>query len=189
MQPVMAAKGAFHRRLVASLASLLVVAVSLTGCQTSVQVSPRSQPEQNPAVTATRRPTEHNLSLLAIDFDPPLDQLELAVGQGVVLMVAIQNNGQDTERSVPVIARLYDVEKAGTKPALLMESVAYLDEIGPGEVGIARFDRLTSLPVRSRYFLTIEIAGVTGESELMDNVQRFEIVVKPTPGVESLASE
>jgi hypothetical protein len=185
---VMVTRREFHWRVVASLASLVIIAALLIGCQTNIQVSRRPQPEPV-AVMPTSQSAEHDLSLLAVDFDPPLDQLELAMGQGVVLMVAIQNNGQDIERNIPIIARLYDVEKAGTRPVLLMESVAYLDEIGPGEIGIARFDRLTSLPVRPRYFLTVEIMGVTGESALADNVQRLEIVVKPTSSVETVSSE
>jgi len=184
----MVTKQGFHWRIVANPASLVIIAALLIGCQTDIQVSRRPQPEQV-AVRTISQSAEHDLSLLAVDFDPPLDQLELAMGQGVVLMVAIQNNGQDIERNVPIIARLYDVGRAGTRPVLLMESVAYLDEIGPGEIGIARFDRLTSLPIRSHYSLTVEIMGVTGESALADNVQRLEIVVKPTSSVATVSSE
>ncbi|MCS7221222.1 MAG: hypothetical protein RML36_16320 [Anaerolineae bacterium] len=185
----MATRWGFHERTIVGLASLVIIATLLIGCQTSVQIKQRAQPKQDPEAIAAPQAMEHNLSLLAVDFDPPLDQLELAMGQGVVLMVAIQNNGQDIERGVPIIARLYDVERGGARAALLVESVTYLDEIGPGEIGIARFDRLTSLPIRSRYFLTIEIAGVPGEFTLADNVQRFEIVVRPMPSAGGIRSE
>lgn len=189
MRLVMAIRGRFHEGAIVGLASLVIVAALLAGCQTSVQVNQRAQPKQDPEAIAAPQPMEHNLSLLAVDFDPPLDQLELAMGQGVTLMAAIQNNGQDTERSIPIIARLYDMEKGGARSALLVESVTYLDEIGPGEISIARFDRLTSLPVRSRYFLTIEIARIPGEFALADNIQRFEIVVRPMSSAGSIRSE
>jgi hypothetical protein len=162
---------------------LAVVIVWTSGCRSDVKITQQPPPNQTAQAASARRPADHDLSLLAIDFDPPLDQLELMAGRGVILLAAVQNNGQSVERDIPVTARLFDAEKPGRRPILLLESTAYLDEIAPGEIAIVRFDRLTSLPVRARYDLQVEMGSVAGETELMDNTQTFEVVVEPTPVV------
>jgi hypothetical protein len=127
--------------------------------------------------------------LLAIDFDPSLDQLELLSGQGITLLAAIRNNGQETESHVPVIARLYDRATASARPTFLLEATAYLDQVAPGQIAIVRFDRLTALPVRSHYYLTVEVPGSRGEAQLVDNVQKFDIEVKPAPATASMLAQ
>ena len=158
---------------------LLGAVILLGGCQPSIQVDRRAAPVEQVRAKGPRPSGIHDLVLLAVDFDPPLDQLPLAAGQEVTLMAAIQNGGRAVERDVTITARLYDVEAQGAQPVLLLESRAYLAQIEPGEVAIVRFDPLRSLPMRSHYFLNVEVAAVAGEGRPTDTSQTFEIVIRP----------
>lgn len=154
----------------------VTVTILLVGCQANVHVDRDAL-----ALPPAAQPAPHNLSLLAVDFDPPLDELELVAGQGVILLAAIQNNGEEAEQNVPVIARLYDVDPSRSRVLPLIESTAYVGHVEPGQIMIVRFERITSLPSRPRYYLTVEVAGVDREVYLLDNVQRLGIEIEPTP--------
>lgn len=160
----------------------VTVTILLVGCQANVHVD-RDAPAWPPAA----QPAPHNLSLLAVDFDPPLDEVELVAGQGVTLLAAIQNNGEEAERNVPVVARLYDVDPMRSRVSPLIESTAYVGHVEPGQITIVCFERITSLPLRPRYYLTVEVAGVDREVHLLDNVQRLGIEIEPTPTSEEAA--
>ncbi len=164
---------------------LLSTFVLLAGCQPYVQVRQRALPDRSRQIVATPQWAVHDLVLLAVDFDPPLDQLDLVAGRGVTLMAAIQNSGQRLERDVTITARLYDGERGSAGQALLLESRAFLPQIAPGEIAIVRFDPLRSLPTRSHYYLNVEVTTGAGEIGGTSNVQSFEIVVRPTPAVAS----
>lgn len=154
----------------------VTVTILLVGCQANVHVDRDAL-----ALPSAAQPAPHNLSLLAVDFDPPLDELELVAGQGVILLAAIQNNGEEAEQNVPVVARLYDVDPIRSRVSPLVESTAYVGHVEPGQITIVRFERITSLPMRPRYYLTVEVAGVDREVHLLDNVQRLGIEIEPTP--------
>ena len=154
----------------------VTVTILLVGCQANVHVD-----RDGLALPPATQPALHNLSLLAVDFDPPLDELELVAGQGVILLAAIQNNGEEAEQNVPVIARLYDVDPSRSRVPPLIESTAYVGHVEPGQITIVRFERITSLPSRPRYYLTVEVAGVDREVHLLDNVQHLGIEIEPTP--------
>ncbi|GAB4516257.1 MAG: hypothetical protein Kow0047_28180 [Anaerolineae bacterium] len=160
-------------------ATLLGFLLLGAACQPNIQIT--RQPGVAATATAVEvpRPLEHNLTLLGVDFDPPLDHLDLALGQGVVLMTAVQNTGLYVEEDVLVTARLFDVAQDRNRPALLAESTSYIARIAPGEVAIARFEPLTWLPLRDRYHLRVELRPVVGETDLSDNDQTYEIVVEP----------
>ena len=160
----------------------IIATILLVGCQANVHIDRDAL-----AVPPAAQPAPHNLSLLAVDFDPPLDEVELIAGQGVILLAAIQNNGEEAERNVPVVARLYDVDPIRSRVSPLVESIAYVGHVEPGQITIVRFECITSLPPRPRYYLTVEVAGVDREVHLLDNVQRLGIEIEPTPASEDAA--
>jgi len=168
---------------------LAAVALLIVGCQSDVQVTSRPTITNAWQATATRQATPHDLTLVAIDFDPPLDHLEWAIGRGVTLIVAVQNNGHNVERQVPIVARLFDGDAPPGDRILLAESTALLDTISPGEIVVVPFDRMTAVPLRMRYILEVQIQSVPGEAGLIDNGQVFEITIRPTPTVDQVTSD
>ncbi|NOZ28686.1 MAG: hypothetical protein GXP39_11625 [Chloroflexi bacterium] len=166
---------------------LIVVALLMIGCQSNVQVNQHPLPDSVSQAMATPVAPSQGVALLAVDFDPPLDHLELVAGRGVTLMVAVQNLGSRVARHIPVTARLFDGDAPEDHPVLLLESTAFLDQVEPDEIAIVRFDRLTALPLRTRYYLRVEVGGAMGGP---GRGQVFEITIVPTPSaVEAVPSE
>lgn len=166
----------FPTRLVASLL-LLFLATTLSGCQPFIEVMPDTPAA--PLAAATVIPASHALAIIGVDFDPPLDSRAIASGDGVTLLVALENQGQSTETGVQVTARLMDGVVDG-KPVELLNETLTIRTLAPGELFMARFSQVTDLPVRSRYALLIEVDAVPGELDTRDNSRSYDIVVHGT---------
>jgi hypothetical protein len=118
--------------------------------------------------------TEHNLSVLAVDFDPPLDYQHLILRrQSVTLLVAIENRGNSTERDITVQVHLTSPEN----PDLLLTQGASVASIAPGEIQIVPFARLGEIPYHQSYHLEVVVDAVVGESTLGDNRKAFDIQI------------
>jgi hypothetical protein len=116
----------------------------------------------------------HNLAVLAVDFDPPLDYEQLILRrQSVALLVVVENIGTATERDVTVRAQLSTPED----PDLLLTRGASVASIAPGEIQVVRFARLGKIPYHQQYHLEIVVDPVEGESELGDNQRTFDIQI------------
>jgi hypothetical protein len=117
---------------------------------------------------------EHNLAVLAVDFDPPLDYQQLFVHrQSVALLVAIENTGIRTERNVTVRVQLSTSED----PDLLLTQGASVESIAPGEIQLVRFARLGEIPYHQAYRLEVMVDPVDWESDLSDNLKAFDIQI------------
>ncbi len=117
---------------------------------------------------------EHNLAVLAVDFDPPLDYQQLIIRrQAVTLLVAIENTGSRKEQDVTVQAQLSTLED----PDLLLMQEANVASIAPGEVQVVRFERLGRIPYHQTYHLEVAVDPVDGESVLGDNQKAFDIEI------------
>jgi hypothetical protein len=159
------------------IAGVLCLALTvLTGC---VEVEVR---DATPAASTSEPFTssllegdkEHNLAVLAVDFDPPLDYQQLIIrSQSVALLVAIENTGTATERDVTVRAQLSTAED----PEFLLAQGASVASIAPGEVQIVRFARLGQIPYHQVYRLEVAVDPVEGERDLNDNHRAFDIQI------------
>jgi hypothetical protein len=158
---------------VASALALLVT-IALAGCATNVavlQVSPST-----PAPAATVVPSSHALSVLGVDFDPPLDA-HLVASAGVTLVVAINNEGLSDETDVRVSARLLDPAASDSAGDLFNQTVA-VGALRAGEVRLVRFPTVSAIPPRlNRYRLAVEVLPAKGETDLQDNYRAFDIVL------------
>jgi hypothetical protein len=175
-----------HRVLPVAAAAGLSIA--LVACQPLIEVvqpaqasataqTPRSAEAASPLAIATVAPAEHNLAVVGVDFDPPLDAARIVSDGGVTLLVAIENQGISAESNVTVTARLLDPQAFADSVPLLFEAVE-VKALAPGEVRIVRFPQVTDLPLRSRYQLSVELASVPGEDDVTDNSRAYDIIVR-----------
>jgi hypothetical protein len=117
---------------------------------------------------------EHNLAVMAVEFDPPLDYQQLILRrQSVALLVAIENTGTRAEHNVAVRVQLSTSED----PDLLLTQGASVVSIAPGEIQIVRFARLGEIPYHRAYRLEVAVDPVDWESDLSDNRKAFDIQI------------
>jgi len=90
---------------------VVLMALCMSGC-IRIQVIDRTPSIAQP--TPSRQVElldEHNLAVLAVDFDPPLEYKEIVSsknrGEGITLLVAIENTGSVAETDVVVEVELY----------------------------------------------------------------------------------
>jgi hypothetical protein len=165
------------RRLrVALLLSLLLIGV-LTGC-TQIQIETRPFDVLNTAAQAVpERPAEHDLAILAIEFDPALDTItSIQDLNGVHLLVAVENSGLVVERDVAVVVELR-LDNKDPSPALVR--ISKIDQIAPGEVKIIRLRGLSEIPFRPEYWLKVRVSPVVGEDDTADNQRFYRLQVGP----------
>lgn len=157
---------------------LLLALVALAGCAEVEVVDSTppigaSEPFISPPPSGAAR---HNLAVLAVDFDPPLDYQQLIRKQSVALLVAVENTGDSTERNVVVHAQLTTPQDAD----LLLTQGASVVSIAPGEIQVVRFERLGTIPFHRTYRLEVRVDPREGETDLGDNVKAFDIQIHQT---------
>jgi hypothetical protein len=117
----------------------------------------------------------HDLAVLAVDFDPPLDYQQLILRQrSVALLVVIENSGTVTERDVIVRAQL----SAPPEDDLLVTQDLRVGSIAPGEIQIVRFEGLGKIPYYDAYQLEVAVDPVGGEIDLGNNRRAFDIEIR-----------
>jgi hypothetical protein len=166
-----------HWRHTAALILLSVAAIWISGCASSIQVIDRTpstaQPTPSPYVQDAN---EHNLAVLAVDFDPPLEYDEILAarnrGEGITLLVAVENTGSVTEWNVVVEVELL----RGESGELILNQEGSVDAVAPGEIKLVRF-KDTEIPFSYRYQLKVRVLPVDGETRLADNAKSYDLVV------------
>lgn len=88
---------------------LLVILIAITACQPAITVL-QGENGVSPLPAATVAPASRGLSVIGVDFDPPLDAAQILSSGGVSLIVAVSNSGLQTEHGVLVTAELRDVD-------------------------------------------------------------------------------
>lgn len=156
------------------IAGALLILVTLAGCG-EVEVLDRPSPASMPDTFTSPLPEpgeKHNLAVLAVDFDPPLNYQQLIVRrQSVELLVAVENTGTVTEKNVTVRAQLTTPKDSD----LLLTRGASVASIAPGELQVVRFGRLGEIPYHRVYYLEVVVDPVDGETDHGDNKKAFEI--------------
>lgn len=166
-------------RRVLALLALMLCSLSLSGCDPVEIKEQVPAPLDEAPVAYESRPVEHDLAILAIDFDPPLDNEELwAQPEQVTLLVALENRGLSPEQEAKVSAELCDLYQS---EPLLRQSTT-LAGLAPGEVEVVRFSGISNVPYRRRYQLEVRIAPVDGEWALANNARVYELTIRqPSP--------
>lgn len=155
---------------------MLLALATLTGCVRVevVDTAPVADTSDLHAKPATQESKDHNLAILAVDFDPPLNYHQLIIQrQSGALLVTIENSGTSTEHNVTVRAQL----SAPQDPKLLLTQGASIASIAPGEVQVVCFSHLGELPFYQAYYLEVMVDAVQGEKDLSDNQKAFDIQI------------
>ncbi len=154
--------------------ALIGVAVLLSGCVSDI--APTGSFDAGPPTAATVEPAEHQLRIVAVDFDPALDYAQIVSNNGVTLMVAVENQGRSDETDVRVSARLVDPSATPEEPDILNETVV-LTDLAAGQIRVARFLHTSGFPPLARYRLEVAVEPVAGELQTDDNFRTYEIVI------------
>lgn len=154
---------------------MLLTSLSLAGCA-GVKIVDRA-PVSLDALSLSKVKTpvdEHDLAVLAIDFDPPLEYEQIMVkGEQATLLVAVENIGLQTEFGVKVKARLFVNE--GDTP--ILEKTCQIDVIAPGQIKIARFRDISRIPYQQAYNLKVWVLPVLGEVGMANNEKDYDLYI------------
>jgi hypothetical protein len=157
------------------LLALVVVPILLPGC---VQIN---IVDRTPTITlptaeldSFANADKHDLAVLAIDFDPPLEYEQImASREGITLLVAVENSGGNSEDNVTVQVELATDEGQ----TIVLKDESLIPAIAPGEIKIARFKSLGDIPYRTAYQLKVWVAPVTGEALITNNQKSYDLYI------------
>ncbi|MBM4465607.1 MAG: hypothetical protein FJ014_08665 [Chloroflexi bacterium] len=154
---------------------MMLASLSLAGCA-GVEIVDRA-PISLDTLSRTKvrtRVYEHDLAVLAIDFDPSLDYEQIVVrGEQATLLVAVENLGFQTEADVKVKARLSGFED----DTPILEKTCYIDTIAPGQIKIARFKDISRVTYRPAYRLQVWVLPVPGEVSVENNQKSYDLYI------------
>lgn len=160
---------------VASFIALALAAISLGGC-IKIEVVDRSPSTIGVAPSSSSRVAEHDLAVLAVDFDPPLEYDEIMArknrGEGITLLVAVENTGANAEQDIAVQVELAQ----DNGKTVFLRKEGRIDVIAPGEVKIVQF-RDTDIPFSLAYLLKVSVTPVPGETLLGDNQKSYDLLI------------
>jgi hypothetical protein len=152
---------------------LMLASLSLAGCA-EVEIVDRAPVSLDTlSLSKVRTPVdEHDLAVLAIDFDPPLEYEQIVVkGEQATLLVAVENIGLQTATDVEVKARLSAYED----DTPILERTSHLDTIAPGQIKIAHFKDMSRIPYRPAYRLKVWVLPVPGEIGTANNQKSYDL--------------
>ncbi|NLS75849.1 MAG: hypothetical protein GXY76_01175 [Chloroflexi bacterium] len=155
--------------LACTLALLLLASV---GCvQVSEIVGEPATDKRAAALAGLVMGEEHDLSILAVEFDPPLNSLKSLPKDGqVTLRVAVENRGYRKEADIKVTAKL-----SGDEAKDSVQQEQKVESLAPGAIEIVQFSSLIPSPQGSHYRLEIGLAAVAGEKQLTNNNKSYDI--------------
>ena len=162
------------RRIWFVMVIMMLTSLSLAGCA-GVEVVDRAPASlDTPSLSKVRTPVdEHDLAVLAIDFDPSLEYKQIIVrGEQATLLVAVENIGLQTESDVKVKAWLSAYDDTP-----ILEKTCHIDTIAPGQIKIARFKDISRIPYRQAYRLKVWVLPVPGEIGMANNKKSYDLYI------------
>jgi hypothetical protein len=151
---------------------LISLALVVSGCVPYAAVLSPTSPSPDPAATVT--PRQHSVSILAANFDPPLDGRVPSIDEEA-LLVWLRNEGLSSEDNVAVTARLLDPASGGLGE--LYSDTIHAGALRPGEIRPVRFVTANSVPVvLERYQLVVEVHPSPNQ-EFAGDSRTYDIVV------------
>ena len=148
------------------LVTLVLTACAGPGTADSVAIQRLS------AVQTVEKPAIH---VLGVDFDPPLNYVGAVQGQGVTLLVALENRGSVAAHDVRILARLH----LGEGEEQVIERQGLIQELPPGQVVVYRFPRWRTLPMRRSYTLEIRLLSTDGLRVLGQRTYTLKMADEP----------
>lgn len=161
------------RRLWIIVAIALLAMLLLSGC-VQIEVLDLKRSEVVPTLIPSPPAGEHDLALLAFNFEPSLEEESISGSEEVSLLVAVENMGIWTETNVRVKARLSSYEGK----EVLLERDGYIDVIAPGEIKVVRLRSPVHIPYRPVYLLEVHVSPVEREVHSGNNHKIYEIRIE-----------
>jgi hypothetical protein len=162
-------------KLAATVLVLATVAVCTGGC-INIQIIDRTPSTIDSTPLPQEQVEEHNLAVLAVDFDPPLEYEEIVArkdrGEGITLLVAVENSGAVTEQAVSVEVEL----SKDQGESLFLHKQGIIDTIAPGEIKLVHFED-TEIPFSYEYQLRVRVEPVEAETRLVDNEKTYDLLI------------
>jgi hypothetical protein len=173
MHPQLAHSPLNRRGALSAVLALFSLALVVSGCAPYVAILRPADPSGVLAATVT--PRQHAVSILAVDFDPPLDGRTPSTGE-VTVLVSVRNEGLSDEPGVAVAAHLLDPASPGGGAELYSDSVN-AGSLRTGEMRVVRFSLANGVPaVLGRYQLVIEAQPGAGQAHGGDS-RTYDIVM------------
>lgn len=159
----------------ACIGLILGLALLLSSCTSALTLLPAATATPLPAATVT--PATHDLAILGVEFDPPLDLAQILSRGSIRLVVAIENRGLSPQFDVRVTARLVDPGD-GSDPRVLFDEEVSVRRLEAGELRTVGFPQVSDLPRLDVYHLEVHVEPVPGEADTADNTRAFEILLR-----------
>ncbi len=115
--------------------------------------------------SATVSPISGSLTIMGVDFDPPLRYQNIAAAHGITLLVALENRGTQPAKGIILTATL--VDKANSQRVIVRRRV-YIDQIEGGQVKVQRFPRLEGLLLHKDYQLIVQVTSYATQQNILD---------------------
>jgi hypothetical protein len=154
---------------------MMLASLSLAGCA-GVKIVDRAPVSLDTLSLSKARTSvdEHDLAVLAIDFDPALNYEQIMIrGEQATLLVAVENIGLQSEADVKVKARLSAYED----DTPILEKTCHIETIAPGQIKIARFKDISRVPYRPAYRLKVWVLPVLGEVSRANNEKSYDLYI------------
>lgn len=170
-----AARGAIQR--LAALVTLSAISLILVGCDLIVeeQQKPSSNSVTRPVSTSATELPLYDVTVSAIDFDPPLKRDALSgVHKSIKLLAAVENKGTMSLTNLTVEARI-----TSQKGDFSANDRVPLAKIAPGETRVVEFAGMlptTNLPRSPSYLIRVTVDGSQLGTNVRGNVK--EVIVR-----------
>lgn len=164
-----------HLKQLALIASIIILV--LTGCIRVEVVDHQEKTDVKATSPSQITPDEHDLAILAMDFEPQLDYKQIVNNpDGVTLLIAVENTGLSTETDVSIKAQL----SADEGRTIIVERSTEIASIAPGETQVVRFTQIPRPPYRPTYQLSVQVVAVPGETNLVNNSRIYDLLITST---------
>ncbi len=160
-------KGHVWHRMLLTLIMGLVLTTSCAGVQMDIQGATRA----NSLAIGEENRGEEQIAIIGIDFDPPLDYAEATRMQGITMLVALENRGEERIEGARIKARL----KTGEHTTKMLQRMGVLPDLPPHTVVVYRFPRLRNIPIRHTYVLDISVQSADGQQVLGHRLYKIRV--------------
>ncbi|MBI3977572.1 MAG: hypothetical protein HY331_05230 [Chloroflexi bacterium] len=112
-----------------------------------------------------------DVAVTAVDFDPPLGQSVARAPDRVSLLAVVENRGNQAAEHVSVRVQLFGLDDEHP----LLEALAIVERLVPGESKVVQFNGLSGLPAQSVYRLVVSASPLVGELLVWNNARTYRI--------------
>ena len=169
-------------RLAALLLILAASALIVTACQLIVEdpAGVRGDTQRKATSTVVADLPEYDVSVSAVDFDPPIKQQTIPSTQKAVkLLAAIENKG-----TMPLTQLIVEARMSSQKGDFSTQDKVQIDRLSPGETKVVEFAGVAPvqmLPKSPSYRILVTVDGQQPGTHLRSNYREVIVRVVDSP--------